>query len=36
MISAGNDIVALNAINITRTKQPRFYSKILSAAEIEL
>jgi phosphopantetheinyl transferase (holo-ACP synthase) len=36
MISTGNDIVALNAVNITRTKQPRFYSKILSATEITL
>jgi len=33
MISTGNDIVSLNAINITRTKQYRFYSKILSPAE---
>ncbi len=33
MISSGNDIVSLNAINITRTKQYRFYSKILSRTE---
>jgi phosphopantetheinyl transferase (holo-ACP synthase) len=33
MTSTGNDIVSLNAINITRTKQYRFYSKILSTAE---
>jgi phosphopantetheinyl transferase (holo-ACP synthase) len=33
MISSGNDIVSLNAINITRTKQYRFYSKILSSTE---
>jgi len=34
MHSTGNDIVALNAIDIIRTKQPRFYSKILAASEI--
>jgi len=33
MTSAGNDIVSLNAINITRTKHYRFYSKILSPTE---
>jgi phosphopantetheinyl transferase (holo-ACP synthase) len=33
MISTGNDIVSLNAINITRTKQHKFYSKILSDSE---
>jgi phosphopantetheinyl transferase (holo-ACP synthase) len=33
MISTGNDIVSLNAINITRTKQYKFYSKILSDSE---
>ncbi len=33
MISAGNDIISLNAINIARTKQYRFYSKILSPSE---
>src|ERR1700691_5688102 len=36
MISAGNDIISLNAINITRTKQEKFYSKILSPTEKEL
>jgi phosphopantetheinyl transferase (holo-ACP synthase) len=36
MISAGNDIVALNAINAARTKQPEFYSKILSVTEKSL
>jgi phosphopantetheinyl transferase (holo-ACP synthase) len=36
MISAGNDIVALTAINAARTKQPEFYSKILSPAEKSL
>ncbi|WP_259070688.1 4'-phosphopantetheinyl transferase superfamily protein [Mucilaginibacter sp. X4EP1] len=36
MISTGNDIVALGSINKTRTCEPRFYSKILSAAEQEL
>ncbi len=34
MSSTGNDIVSLNAIDITRTKQQRFYSKILAASEI--
>lgn len=33
MNSTGNDIVSLNAIDITRTKQQRFYSKILAASE---
>jgi len=33
MNSTGNDIVSLNAINRSRTKQPGFYSKILSASE---
>jgi len=36
MISAGNDIISLDAIDITRTKQPRFYSKILSSTEKNL
>ncbi len=36
MLSTGNDIVALNAINVTRTKQPQFYSKILTPSEAEL
>ena len=36
MLSTGNDIVALNAINVTRTKQPNFYSKILTPTETEL
>jgi phosphopantetheinyl transferase (holo-ACP synthase) len=31
--SAGNDIVALNAINIQRTKDKRYYSKFLTPAE---
>lgn len=34
MNSTGNDIVSLNEIDITRTRQPRFYSKILAASEI--
>jgi len=34
MTGTGNDIVSLGAINITRTKQPAFYSKILSDREI--
>jgi len=33
MTSTGNDIVCLNAIDITRTKQYNFYSKILSNTE---
>ncbi len=32
-MSAGNDIVSLNAINAARTKQYKFYSKILSESE---
>jgi phosphopantetheinyl transferase (holo-ACP synthase) len=32
----GNDIVALDAIDRMRTRQPRFYSKILSGDEKEL
>ncbi len=33
MKSAGNDIVALRCIDIQRTGQFRFYSKILSTSE---
>jgi phosphopantetheinyl transferase (holo-ACP synthase) len=33
MISAGNDIICLKNIDITRTNQPRFYSKILTPSE---
>ena len=33
MISSGNDIIALKAINIDRTKQQNFYSKIITAPE---
>lgn len=36
MLSAGNDIVSLNAINVTRAKQPNFYSKILTPTETAL
>lgn len=36
MFSTGNDIVALKAINIARTKQQNFYKKILSLSEKEL
>ncbi|MHB8207157.1 4'-phosphopantetheinyl transferase family protein [Mucilaginibacter sp.] len=36
MLSTGNDLVSLNAINVTRTKQPNFYSKILSPTETAL
>jgi hypothetical protein len=33
MISTGNDIVALKAINVARTKQQNFYSKIITGPE---
>lgn len=33
MTSTGNDIVALKAINVARTKQPNFYSKIITPQE---
>jgi phosphopantetheinyl transferase (holo-ACP synthase) len=36
VISTGNDIIALKTINPQRTKQERFYSKILSFSELEL
>jgi phosphopantetheinyl transferase (holo-ACP synthase) len=36
MISAGNDIIALKTINIARTKQQKFYRKIISASEKDL
>ncbi len=36
MISIGNDIISLNAINPDRTKQVRFYSKIVSPSELKL
>lgn len=36
MISIGNDIISLNAINPHRTKQARFYSKIVSPSELKL
>jgi phosphopantetheinyl transferase (holo-ACP synthase) len=36
MTSSGNDIVSLTGINVTRTKDPRFYSKIFSDAENQL
>lgn len=36
MISTGNDIVSLKAINPQRTKQAQFYSKIISPSELEL
>lgn len=35
MSSTGNDIVALKAINIARTKQSNFYSKIITPLEEE-
>jgi phosphopantetheinyl transferase (holo-ACP synthase) len=33
MTSAGNDIVSFSAINVARTKQHKFYSKILTTTE---
>lgn len=36
MTSTGNDIVALKAIHVARTKQPNFYSRIITSAEQEL
>jgi phosphopantetheinyl transferase (holo-ACP synthase) len=33
MISTGNDIVALKAINVARTKQQNFYCKIITDSE---
>ncbi|MES2425865.1 MAG: 4'-phosphopantetheinyl transferase superfamily protein [Bacteroidota bacterium] len=36
MISAGNDIVALNAIDKQRTDQPAFYSKFITPTELAL
>ena len=36
MISTGNDVVALSAINAARTNQHKFYSKILSDSETPL
>jgi len=36
MLGTGNDIVALAAINVVRTRQARFYSKILSSSEQSL
>ena len=36
MISAGNDIVALGAVNVARTRTEQFYSKFLCPAEIQL
>ena len=36
MQSIGNDIVALNAIDISRTTPPRFYTKILAESEQHL
>ncbi|MGN6639190.1 MAG: 4'-phosphopantetheinyl transferase family protein [Mucilaginibacter sp.] len=35
MSSTGNDIVALKAINVARTKQSNFYSKIITPREEE-
>jgi len=34
--SAGNDIVALNAIDIPRTISPAFYSKFVTTSELQL
>jgi phosphopantetheinyl transferase (holo-ACP synthase) len=36
MLSTGNDIVALDYIDVNRSNDRRFYSKILSASEQEL
>jgi phosphopantetheinyl transferase (holo-ACP synthase) len=36
MSSAGNDIVVLAAIDVDRTRQPKFYSRIITPAEQEL
>jgi phosphopantetheinyl transferase (holo-ACP synthase) len=36
VISAGNDIVALQAVDPQRTQSPAFYSKFISPAELEL
>lgn len=36
MISTGNDVIALTAINAARTNQHKFYSKILSDSETPL
>ncbi|MDB5022647.1 MAG: 4-phosphopantetheinyl transferase superfamily protein [Mucilaginibacter sp.] len=36
MISTGNDIVVLKAINIARTRQGNFYGKIISVSEKDL
>ena len=36
MISTGNDIVALKAINVARTQQENFYKKIISGSEKRL
>ena len=33
MISTGNDIIALKAVNVARTKQQNFYSKIITDTE---
>ena len=35
MNSVGNDIVALAAIDVARTRQPEFYSRIITPAEQE-
>jgi phosphopantetheine--protein transferase-like protein len=36
MTGPGNDIIALKTIDISRTRSARFYSKILSPAELQL
>jgi len=36
MTGAGNDLVALAAIDVARTRQPEFYSRIIIPAEKEL
>lgn len=36
MSSIGNDIIALKIIDVSRTRTPQFYNKILAATELQL
>jgi phosphopantetheinyl transferase (holo-ACP synthase) len=36
MTGIGNDLIALKAIDVPRSRNPRFYAKILSIAELDL
>ena len=36
MINIGNDIISLKSVNKTRTRDEKFYSKILAPSEVEL